>query len=140
MCTYYWFACVPWYSHHYDAIARLLHHSYMVDKKILAEHAAAARAYDCWCLRLEGQESNFLGKDEPYRSAEDAPKCPLMPTEAKERIRQLQEEAKTRMPIPFLKPSLPMQTDEEEQKDRDEYRAARRSAQGSGDNNMNEEW
>ena len=92
----------------------------------MAEHAAAARAYDCWCFRLEGRESGFLGHDKPYRSAKDAPVCHAFPTEVKQRISELQQEAKTRMPVPvILKPAPPMQSEEEILKDRDEYRAAR---------------
>lgn len=63
-----------------------------------------------------------------------------MPTEAQEKVRQLQEEAKTRMPIPIMNPAPPrdMQSEEEEaQKDRDEYRAAR-AAQNLAP--MDEEW
>lgn len=65
-----------------------------------------------------------MGHDKPYRE-DDAPACPSMPSEAMERVQKLQEEAKVRMPTPIMKPPLPMQTEEEAQMDRDEYRAAR---------------
>jgi len=98
------------------------------DKKALAERAAAARAYDCWCLRLEGRTSDYLCLDQPYLNAEDAPTCPSFPQEVKQKIVELQEEAKTRMPVPvILKPALPPQTEEERLKDREEYRATRRA-------------
>lgn len=110
------------------------------DKKTTAEHAAAARAYDCWCLRLEGKESEFLGNDPPYLAADDAPSLPsyLLPADLREKLFQLQEDAKTRMPVPtILNPVPPMQTEEEAVKDRDEYRAARSSQKPT---DMDEEW
>ena len=108
------------------AASSLLHLCLSIEKKLLAEHSAAARAYDCWCLRLEGKKSDFLGQDQPYLTATDAPTPPSFPAEVTERVNQLQEDAKRRMPIPVLmQPPPPMQT-EEAQKDREEYRMARR--------------
>lgn len=110
-----------------------------VGKKTNAEHAAAARAYDCWCLRLEGRKNDFLGKDPPYLAADDGPSLPsyLLPVDLREKVFQLQEDAKTRMPVPILNPAPPMQTEKEAAKDREEYRAARST---QNEPSMDEGW
>jgi len=98
------------------------------NKKSLAEHAAAARAYDCWSLRMDRKETNYFGRDEPYLAGDALSTRSLyvLPADVQEKVYQLQEDARTRMPIPILnqKPPL-MPTEEEAKKDRDEYRAAR---------------
>lgn len=89
---------------------------------MLAEHAAAARAYDCWCLRLQGRTSGFLGRDAPYVRQADAPPLPVLPLDVEETVARLREQAKA----PHrMQPPLPMPTDKETVEDRDEYRSAR---------------
>lgn len=98
------------------------------DKKTLAEHAAAARAYDCWSLRMDRKDTNYLGQDKPYLAGDalSTPPLYLLPPDVQEKVHQLQEDAKTRMPIPVLNQQPPpMPSEEEATKDRDEYRAAR---------------
>lgn len=57
-------------------------------KKILAEHAAAARAYDCIVARgaPAGTTPKFLGEDPPYSSKEPMPLPSNIPPEAREQI------------------------------------------------------
>lgn len=91
-----------------------------VDKKILAEHAAAARAYDCWCLRLQGRKSDFLGQDTPYMRQADAPLLPVLPSDVEEAVERLQKQAKA----PHI--MQPWVADKETLEDRAEYRSARK--------------
>lgn len=102
-----------------------------VDKKVWAEHAAAARAYDCWCYRLEGRTADFLGQDAPYKSPSEKAQPPLplprMPSEASAQLKKLIKEASLRSIAPLQPPPLllPMPTEAESLADRDKYRSAR---------------
>ena len=98
---------------------------FYIDKKIMAEHAAAARAYDCWSFRLDGRRSAFLGEDQPYFSQKDAPPLPVFPPEKLVLVQELQRQASLRAPV-SMEPA-PMPTEQEILADRDEYRAARRA-------------
>jgi hypothetical protein len=102
----------------------------------MAEHAAAARAYDCWRFRLEGRKSDFLGHDAPYKSQADAPPLPTLPLDVSAKVEMLRKQAKT--PI-VMQPQPPMPTEEEVQAEREEYRSAR-LLQEHGEGSMRGMW
>jgi hypothetical protein len=77
---------------------------------------------------VDRKETNYLGRDEPYLAGDALSTRSLyvLPADVQEKVYQLQEDARTRMPIPILNQQPPiMPTEEEAKKDRDEYRAAR---------------
>lgn len=66
---------------------------YWYPKKNLAEHAAAARAVDCWNLREGRHDKKRLSLEIPY-SVEDAPELPIsqFPTLLREKVMAIQRE------------------------------------------------
>eukprot|EP00980_Cylindrotheca_fusiformis_P026454 scaffold16189_cov125-Cylindrotheca_fusiformis.AAC.10 len=88
-------------------------------RKTLAEHAAAARAYDCFMMRENFDTSTRLGIDPPYRAKD----CPLLPLhqiplsilqtiqDAEKKTNHYQKEESTNYQSPLSPNNLPLAPD-----------------------------
>jgi hypothetical protein len=98
-------------------------HSFYLDKKQHAQHAAAARALDCLSYREgKGVRSMSYGlcDDDPYLSKEDAPS---LPTSAP--ILLLDSKAELLLKKPPLDATMEDKNQDEGMEDRETYRQSR---------------